>query len=136
MTSNVGWRAPERPGDIPQDTHLGVLAYRCSQHHNTLARHYGGERVLADVEVTEHALAVLVYGEKLVECVRSGCWATALDALTAGAGLERIAVALDLETDELRFVLTRWAHWQHRDGLMDDARYDEVVRLIREESAR
>lgn len=128
--------SPTQPDDIPRVTSLGLLGYRCSRHIQALTEHDHGLCLLTDSEVAEHAIAVLAYGEDLTERVGSVRWPIAADALKAGAGLERIAVALDLETDELRFVLTCWAHWQHRDGLMDDVRYDEVVRLIREESAR
>ncbi len=121
--------APMRPGDVPRDASLGLLGYRYSHHHRTLAT----DVLLTDPEVTEHALAALSYGTVVAERVESGRWSTALDALTAGAGLERTAAAMDLDASGLRVGLALWVSEQHRLGLIDADRYAQVVHLIREE---
>jgi len=127
---------PTQPDDIPRDTSLGLLGYRCSRHIQALAEHDHGLYPLTDPEVAEHAIAVLAYGEDLTERVGSVRWPIAAGALTAGAGLERTAGAMDLDVFDLRVGLGHWVAEQHRLGLIDADRYDQVVSLIREESAR
>jgi len=108
--------SPTQPDDIPRDTFLGLLGYRCSRHIQAL-----------------DAIAALAYGEDLTERVGSVRWPIAADALTAGAGLERTAVAMDLDVFDLRVGLGHWVAEQHRLGLIDADRYEQVVNLVREE---
>jgi len=78
----------------------------------------------------DHALAALAYQHALAERALHSRWSIATDALAAGASLDTVGAAMGgLEPDEVRFELRRWAGDQHREGLMDDARRDEVWRL-------
>ena len=120
---------PTQPDDIPRDTSLGLLGYRCSRHIQALAEHDHGLYPLTDPEVAEHAIAVLAYVEDLTERVESVRWPIAADALIAGAGLGRTAAAMDLDVFDLRLGLGHWVAEQHRRGLIDADRYEQFVNL-------
>jgi len=121
---------PSLPDEIQPDVYLGLLAHHCAQHHLALVH---DSLPLADAEVIAHALAALAYGTVVTRHIESGRWSTAVDALTAGAGLEHTAAAMDLDVRGLRIGLGQWITER---GSIDADRYDQVVSLIREESAR
>jgi len=122
---------PTRPGDIPHNVPLRDLAAANTHHTLRLVDHRHG---IGDPLTTEqrraHALAALAYQHALAERALHSRWSIATDALAAGASLDTVGAAMGgLEPDEVRFELRRWAGDQHREGLMDDARRDEVWRL-------
>jgi len=120
-----------QPGDVRYDVPLARVAHLYSDHVLTLAQHRHNLITLTPSEVAEHALTALAYGGALTERVESGRWSTAAHALIAGASLDTVSAAMGgMATGELQFALRRWASDQHRQGLMDDARRDEVLRLV------
>ncbi len=122
---------PTRPGDISHLAMLRELADGYASHVQPLIENRHG---IGDPLTTErrlgHALAALAYQHALAERALHSRWSIATDALAAGASLDTVGAAMGgLEADEVRFDLRRWAGDQHREGLMDDARRDEVRRL-------
>jgi len=125
---------PTRPGDVPHSAALELIANRYSHHHViALVEHRHGLHAVRAAEVAEHAIAALAYGAALTERVESGRGSIATNALSAGAGLERTADAMGLEVWDLRVLLGQWAGRQHRLGLIDAERLEQVVSLIRED---
>ncbi len=130
---------PTRPGDIPHNVPLRDLAAANTHHTLRLVDHRHG---IGDPLTTEqrraHALAALAYQHALAERALHSRWSIATDALAAGASLDTVAAAMDwLNTgDRLSDALRWWASDQHRQGLMDDARRDEVLRLAAGEGER
>ena len=122
---------PTRPGDIPHNVPLRDLAVAYHRHTLRLIEHrHGIGDPLTTEQLRVHALAALAYQHALAERVLYSRWSIATDALAAGASLDTVGAAMGgLEPDEVRFELRRWAGDQHREGLMDDARRDEVWRL-------
>jgi len=110
-----------------------VLAGGCSHHVEALVEHARGLHPLPDPEVAEHALAALSYGRAVADLVESVRWSTAARALIAGAGLERTAAAMGLGRWTMRLGLSLWVSEQHRIGLVNTERYEQVVDLIRKE---
>ena len=119
---------PTRPGDIPHSILLRGLAVAYDRHALRIVEHrHGIGRPLTTERRLGHALAALAYQHALAERVLYSRCSIATDALAAGASLDTVGAAMG--GLEVRFALIRWAHWQHREGLMDDARRDEVLRL-------
>jgi len=119
-----------RPGDVRHDVPLARVAHLYSDHVLTLAQHRHNLITLTLSEVAERALTALAYGGALTERVESRRWSTAAHALAAGASLDTVGAAMgDLGSADVRYSLRRWASDQHRQGLMNDARRDEVLRL-------
>ncbi len=119
---------PTRPGDIPHNVPLRDLVVTYDRHALRIVEHrHGIGRPLTTERRLSHALAALAYQHALAERALHSRWSIATDALAAGASLDTVGAAMG--GLEVRFALIRWAHWQHREGLMDDARRDEVLRL-------
>ena len=122
---------PTRPGEIPHNIPLRGLAVAYDRHALRIVEHRHGIGVpLTVTDARMAALAALAYQHALAERALHSRWSIATDALAAGATLDTVGAAMGgLEADEVRFELRRWAGDQHREGLMDDARRDEVLRL-------
>jgi len=122
---------PTRPSDIPHTVPLRDLVVTYDRHALRIVEHrHGIGRPLTTERRLSHALAALAYQHALAERVLYSRWSIATDALAAGASLDTVGAAMGgLESDEVRFELRRWAGDQYREGLMDDARRDEVRRL-------
>ena len=122
---------PTRPGDVPLNVPLRDLAvaYDCHALRILWHRHGIGDPLTAEQRL-DHALAALAYQHALAERVLHSRWSIATDALAAGATLDTVGDAMGgLEADTVSHVLRWWANDQHQEGLMDDARRDEVRRL-------
>lgn len=122
-----------RPEEIPPSVSLIALAGAQYRHAMALLDHRHGLAVLVDAERAGHALSVLAYSAALVERVLGGRWLYAVEALDAGAGREQVAAALGLAVDELATGLRSWAAGQHRHGLIDAERRDQVLALLGDE---
>ncbi len=122
---------PTRPGDIPDNVPLRDLVVTYDRHALRIVEHrHGIGRPLTTERRLSHALAALAYQHALAERVLYSRCSIATDALAAGASLATVGAAMGgLESDEVRYALRRWASDQHLQGLMEDARYDQVVRL-------
>ena len=123
---------PTRPGDISDNVPLRVLAVANTHHTLRIVDHrHGIGDPLTTEQLRGHALAALAYQHALSERALHSRWSIATDALAAGASLNTVAAAMGwLNTaDRLSDALRWWASDQHRLGLMDDARRDEVLRL-------
>jgi hypothetical protein len=124
---------PDRPSDIPDDVSLAALGERYQQHRWALLDHrHGLSEPLGADEFRRHALAVLVYQAALVERAGVGRWVAAIDALAANTDPQAVAAAMGLDVEQLRIGIGVWASGQHREGLIDDARYEQVMDLVRE----
>ena len=123
--------APTRPGDVPLNVPLRDLAVAYHRHALRIVEHrHGIGRPLTTEQRRAHALAALAYQHALAERALHSRWSIATDALAAGASLDTVGAAMGgLESDEVHVELRRWAGDQHWQGLMDDARRDEVLRL-------
>ena len=123
---------PTRPGDIPHNVPLRDLVVTYDRHALRIVEHrHGIGRPLTTERRLSHALAALAYQHALAERALYSRWSIATDALAAGASLDTVSAAMGgMATGELQFALRRWASDQHRQGLMDDARRDEVLRLV------
>jgi len=119
--------APTRPGDVPHSAALARVAHLYSHHVLALVEHRHGLDALTPEMVAEHAVVALAYGAALTERIESGRWSIAADALAAGAGLERTAEAMGWDRLTMRVGLGQWASEQHRLGLIDTERYEQVV---------
>jgi len=124
---------PTRPGDIPHDASLGVLAGGCSHHVEALVEHARGLHPLPDPEVAEHALAALSCGRAVADLVESVRWSTAVYALIAGAELERTAAAMGVDVTYLQLGLSRWIAQQFWLKLVEVEHYERVIDLLWEE---
>ena len=122
---------PTRPGDIPHNVPLRDLAVAYHRHTLRLIEHrHGIGDPLTTEQLRVHALAALAYQHALVERVLYSRCSIATDALAAGATLGQVGAAMGgLEPEQVRYTVRRWAISQHRQGLMEDARRDEVLRL-------
>ena len=123
--------SPTRPGDIPDNVTLRELADGYASHVQSLIEHrYDIGDPLTTEQRLAHALAALAYQHALAERVLYSRCSIATDALAAGASLETVGAAMGgLEPEQVRYTVRRWAISQHRQGLMEDARRDEVLRL-------
>jgi len=123
---------PTRPGDIPHNVPLRDLCVTYDRHALRIVEHrHGIGRPLTTERRLGHALAALAYQHALAERALYSRWSIATDALAAGASLDTVGAAMGwLNTgDRVGDALRWWAGDQHRQGLMDDARRDEVLRL-------
>ncbi len=122
---------PTRPGDIPHNIPLRGLAVAYDRHALRILWHrHGIGDPLTTEQRLDHALAALAYQHALAERALYSRWSIATDALAAGASLDTVGDAMGgLEADTVSHVLRWWANDQHRLGLMDDTRRDEVLRL-------
>ncbi len=122
---------PTRPGDIPHSILLRGLAVAYDRHALRIVeyRHGIGDPLTTEQRLA-HALAALAYQHALAERALHSRWSIAADALAAGATLRQVGAAMGgLDADRVRYSLRWWVDYQHREGLMDDARRDEVLRL-------
>lgn len=123
---------PTRPGDPGCDVALPALA-ECHAHHlwKVTADRHGFDGAPDHEQLAAHCLTVLATGTELTSRVEATRWLTAVDALSAGATLDQVAVATDTHPDDLPVFLANWAAGQRRHGHITDARYDEVMALLR-----
>jgi len=77
-----------------------------------------------------HALDALALGEAIVESVRAGRWATAVDALTEGASVADVAKAMGLEAAEVACEISYWARAQCMVDLMTQLRCIEIITML------
>ena len=122
---------PTWPGDIPDNVPLRDLVVTYDRHALRIVEHrHGIGRPLTTERRLGHALAALAYQYALAERALHSRWSIATDALAAGATLRQVGAAMGgLDADRVRYSLRWWVDYQHQEGLMDDARRDEVRRL-------
>ncbi len=123
--------SPTQPSDISHNVPLQLLAVAYHRHTLRLIEHrHGIGDPLTTEQLRVHALAALAYQHALAERALHSRWSIAADALAAGATLRQVGAAMGgLDADQVRYTLRWWVDYQHREGLMDDARRDEVLRL-------
>ncbi len=122
---------PTRPGDVPLNVPLRDLVVTYDRHALRIVEHrHGLGRPLTTEQRLDHALAALACQHALAERALQSRWSIATDALAAGASLDTVGAAMGgMEADLVSHVLRWWVDYQHQEGLMDDARRDEVLRL-------
>ncbi len=122
---------PTRPGEIPHTVSLRGLADRFHAHALLLLenRHGIGEPLSPEAR-TAHAVAELACAHALADRVLAGRWVAVRDALSADAGLERVAAAMDTEPDGVAEGLRGWADGQLRYGHITPAAHARVIRLL------
>ena len=123
--------SPTRPGDIPHNVPLWELCVTYDHHALRIVEHrHGIGRPLTTERRLGHALAALAYQHALAERALHSRWSIATDALAAGATLRQVGAAMGgIDADRVHYTLRWWVDVQHQEGLMDDARRDEVLRL-------
>jgi len=75
------------------------------------------------------ALSALVYGTAIAQHIDVARWPTALVALTGGATLTDVAVAMGIDPIDARIGLIMWTR-----GSVSDTRFEEILSLIDVES--
>lgn len=89
-----------------------------------------------ETEIRRRALDALAQGAALAASVDASRWLTACDALLAGATLEQLGVALELEPSEVALAVRGWADGQrelnrrHPDVGMVPHEHEQVTAVI------
>lgn len=121
---------PTRPGDIPQQLSLVVLADQHAEHRVQLLLHQHGDQPLPADQIAGRAVAVLATGQALADRALASRWCYAVDALHAGATAEQVGAALGMDADLALIGIAQWAGEQHQLGLITAERHDEVLALV------
>jgi hypothetical protein len=125
-----------RPRDLDKIT-LHDLAQSYQDHVGALvnARYNIGARG-RPARLQSAALDALAIGAQVVDRMQNERWITIVEALTYGASIEKVAVALDAEPASIIEGVTRWAEGQHEHELMTDEEHARVLALLPDQSER
>jgi len=111
MTPTDGPTRPDDVADVPLRVLTGTYA------DNMLGWHcFGGKG---------YALAALADGTAITQRIAADQWPTALVALTGGATLTDVSVAMCMDPINVRIGLIMWAR-----GRVSDTRFEEIVSLL------